>query len=137
MSFSERRKADRQKMADAIEGDWISAPGFTCERLDPAPLSPRGIWLELSSPRGACVTIDFDGESPQPDVHVVSWHMATDSDARFSACFASSRNDYHKRKATDVAYGFVALRELMNRRISALQSGDAFEPQSQEVAVVT
>jgi hypothetical protein len=123
-----RRKADRMKMADAIQALWESHTGFTCERSDPAPCSPRGIWLQLRSPRGACVTVEFDGDSTQPDTYVLSWHLEFDCDERFSASFANgSRNRFHKRKATDVVDGFGALAGVVEQRIANLISGEAYE----------
>lgn len=129
MPLTERRKADREKMADYFEGNWIAAPGFTCNRLRSAPGWPgeRCITLLLKGPRSILLSLDFDGDSAQPDTHVLSWHIASDSEAKFSTRFAHSTNLYHYRKATDVVRGFEALKDLMSQRISFLQSGEAFK----------
>lgn len=129
MVYTVTRKGDREKMAAFFQGQWEAAPGFTANRLDPAPVWPgeRCILLELRGPRGVGVSLHLNGNSSQPDTYVLSWRVATDSDARFAWNFAGSRNEVHKRKATDIAEGFHALWTLLSDRMTKLQSGEAFE----------
>lgn len=129
MALTERRKADRLKMADEIES-IVRECGATCVRSDPAPLSPRGIWLEIEGAGGLCVTVDLDGESVQPDIHVVAWHVSGDSDSCLAASFGDV-NPHHFRKATHVAYGFEALRQEVRRGLMAARDGSAFDAERQ------
>jgi hypothetical protein len=125
-TLDERRKGDRDKMATAILGDWIAAPGFTAEREDNWPGdNPRCVMLKLSAPNGLRLNLDFNGSSWQPNVYVLSWYI----DIGHAKCLApifGSVNEYHRQKATDIVEGFQALRDLLSRRITEIQRGDAF-----------
>jgi hypothetical protein len=136
MELTERKKADRLAMAAALE-KLILAHGATFERLEPAPLSPRAIWLQVRAPRGLCVTVDLDGDSCQPDVHVLSWHIAQDSDARLSDRLAlmGSINTHHWSKATMIAEGFESLCRALEFGLEAARDGSAFSPEREAAAI--
>jgi hypothetical protein len=122
--FTERRAADRKEMAKRIEALVLEC-GATFERKERG----REIMLEVSAAQGLCVLVDFDGESIQPDVHVLSWNIHYESNARLSnATFGGNVNPHHKQKATYVAYGFDELRECLRRGLMLAASGEAFLP---------
>lgn len=119
--LTERRAADRAKMADELER-IATAAGATVTR--PESYSSREIRLEIKVTGGARIHVDFDGDSCQPDTHVCTWNVELDS----PACFGDfgSVNKYHRRKATRVCYGFDHLCETLQRDIAKLLSGEAY-----------
>jgi hypothetical protein len=121
MSYSERRAADRTTMANALETMAVEL-GATVERSE----HEREISLRISAPGGLCVSVDLDGASCQPDVHVIPWHMGLDSDKRLARSFGDV-NPYHFRKATHVARGWVALKEEIERGLRAAVDGSAYQ----------
>lgn len=125
MPLTERRKADREEMAKRLI-PIIVATGATVERDDDPPLSPRAIWLKIKAARGLCLTIDLDGNSPQPGTHVLSWH-GVDDGQKLSPGFAPSVNSCHWHKATDIAEGFEELCNVVRRRLEAAADGSAFQ----------
>lgn len=131
MELTEKRAADRIKMA-AILQDLIIDCGATYARRDGVAggyPGPRVIRLEVRAPRGLCVAVDLDGESCQPDVHVLSWHMSSDTDARLSDSFGGNVNRCHFRKATYIAHGFEDLCDQLREGLEKAASGRAFDAQ--------
>lgn len=128
-NVKETRKEDREIMLRAMQR--------LCEKfgvpyeIDRAFLgSARAVAIGIRGPTGLALTVDFDGNSCQPDVFVLSWHMMTDS--RFDntiirSDFAQSHNEYHKRKATDVFRGFESLIRVMSIRLQRIADGTATE----------
>lgn len=128
-NLKESRKKDREIMLRAMQR--------LCEKfgvpyeLDREFLgNTRAVAIGIRGPAGLALTIDFDGNSCQSDVFVLSWHMMTDS--RFDnnvikSDFAQSRNEYHKRKATDVFRGFERLIRIMSVRLQRIADGTATE----------
>jgi hypothetical protein len=122
--LTEKRAADRKVMAARVEAllkelnvEWEPGefPG------------PREIKIDIKGPRGLCLSVDFDGDSWQPDVHVLSWHMSLDSDAQLSdARFGGNVNPYHKHKATYIAHGIDDLIAKLRFGLELAISGDAF-----------
>lgn len=87
----------------------------------------RASAIEIEGSTGLSVTIDFDGDSCQPDVFVVSWHMALrrPPNTIIRGDFAGDRNPYHKLKATDVFRGFEQLIRHMSIRLQRIAEGTA------------
>ena len=125
--LSERRKADRRKMADRVHA--IAAhhgATVTREHEGECFLGPRAVMVTIETAHGLRVSIDFDGASPQPDVHVLAWHIATNSDARLSERFGPV-NPYHFRKCTVVAHGLDELCRDLARKLEMARNGTAFQ----------
>ena|ERR1700722_135881 len=124
--LTERRKADRAAMMAGVE-DLLKRFAVPYHRTETelAEIMPRRLSLELTLPRGLQLTVDFDGDSPQPDCHVLSWHISTASSACLSNVFQSV-NNYHFQKATDIAEGYAMLLAVLDHRIAAAQDGTAF-----------
>jgi hypothetical protein len=124
--LSERRKADREQMLQLMVRlcERIGVP-YEIERE--VALRPRAVGIR--GPTGLCATIDFDGKSCQPDIHVVSWHMRTDRNSYtiIRSAFCHCRNEYHKRKATSVFYFFPALVQGMAPMLQMIAAGTATE----------
>lgn len=127
--WTERRKADRTKMADELARRLREA-GATVE-IEPEgadSICPRRVRLRVSASDGtrtATVGADFDGETTQPDIHVVTWN--TTGRACFSdAMGAASLNPYHFGKASRVCEGFEALASDLVRDVMRITSGEAF-----------
>jgi len=137
MPLTERRKADRAQMAQAVVA-LATELGATA-RLKPEgeSLSPHEVNVHIRAARGLCVTASFDGQSPQPDVHVVSWHMARDVDTCLADTFtrAGEPNRYHFRKATAVAYGFDNLLHVLRTGLELAASGEAFSAEREAAAI--
>lgn len=127
--LTERRKADREKMAAEVSALAISL-GAKVEISNPAPLSPRGIWVEIEAPGGLSVTVDFDGQSCQPDVHVISWHMRpARNKARLAPCFPGGDvNPFHRQKATYIARGFDELCAHLREVLAMARDGSIYMP---------
>jgi len=132
MPLTERRKADRLTMIAGIE-NLLKRMGVQYQRTEAelAEICPRRLSVELTLPRGLQLTVDFDGDSPQPDCHVLSWHISTTSSACLSNVFQSV-NNYHFQKATDIAEGYAALLAVLEDRITAAQDGTAFSAEREE-----
>jgi hypothetical protein len=131
-NLTERRKADRNQMIAGVQC-LLDRLGVEYRRNEKelAGMCPRRVSLELTLPRGLQLTVDFDGDSPQPDVHVLSWHVSTTSSACLSDVFQSV-NEYHWQKATDIAHGFERLLALLESRIRAAQDGSAFSVERED-----
>lgn len=124
--LSEKRAADRKTMADAI-AQLVVDCGATYQREDHP--DRREVWLDIKAPGGLELTVDFDGNSIQPDVHVLSWHMAHDSPKRLNdATFGGNVNPHHKCKATYIARGFDDLCWQLRSGLLMAQDGTAYLP---------
>jgi len=121
MPLTEKRKADRAQMATAVA--MLAASLDAHAEIE--EMSPREVWINIRARRGLCLTVDFDGQSCQPDIHVVSWHMASDVDTCFADAFGDL-NPYHFRKATDIARGFDELCAVLTRGLEMARDGTAF-----------
>lgn len=125
--LSETRKADRKVMADAIES---MLKRLQCEytRLEPADIYPGKHCIMLKIEESELrVTVDFDGDSVQPNVYVLSWHMSYESRKQLNdATFGGSVNPYHKAKAIYVARGFDDLCYQLERGLKMAIDGTAF-----------
>ncbi len=121
------RKADRLKMAVAVEG---VAERFGCtvdKREGGLYPGPRCMQLSLQGPGGLCVTVSLDGDTSLKDCFLLSWHMALDSRNELDAAtFGGGVNPHHRRKATHLAQGFEDLLARLERCFSLAASGRAF-----------
>lgn len=135
--LTEKRKADREKMAAAIIA--LATECGATAAIDPDWPGERAIMIRIQAARGLRLYIDFDGDSSQPDVYVLSWHMSTDVDTCFADAFSRGGrvplNSIHWRKATDVAYGFDALLTALRASLLQAQSGEAFSPEREAAAI--
>lgn len=124
--LTERKKADREIMAQRIEA-LCKKHGATCER-DEIMTRERCIHLNIETQRGLSCSVDFDGDSCQHDVHVVSWYIrGMDRTPRLVDHFSNSGiNPYHRMKATDIAHGFDELIEVMDHSLGMAMDGSAF-----------
>lgn len=137
-ALTERRKSDRAKMADAV-ADIAREYGATAT-IEPEgsnSISPRRVMVRIEAQRGLCLNLDFDGQSCQPDIHVLSWHFNHDTDACLSDRFASfgSLNRFHFRKATHVAYGYTNLIAMLEHCLDLAQGGEAFDLDREAAAI--
>lgn len=130
--LTERKKADRSAMLAAVieiaeeQGARILDQWEEGERLGPRE---RGVYIR--GERGLAVTIDFDGQSCQPDIHVLGWHFARDADPdvklKKGIFLGSEVNPFHQRKCTTVCEGFDSLTAMLTAGLTAARDGWAFE----------
>lgn len=134
--LTERRKADRAEMARRVI-ECAKARGAGAEIDDIFNGSDRELWVNIRTVRGLCLTLDFDGDSPQPDTHVMSWHMATDVDTCFADDFAviGDLNRLHFRKATSFADSFDDLLSTLDRGLALAETGAAFDNAREAAAI--
>lgn len=134
-ALSERRKADREKMAKGLVA-VATAAGANAEIEE---MGPGELWVQIRAPRGLGLTITLDGQSPQPDVHVLSWFMASNVDTRFSDAFTRggrvSLNTVHFSKATDIAHGYEDLCLSLRDGLELACSGMAFDDEREAHAI--
>jgi hypothetical protein len=124
--LSEKRAADRKTMADAV-AELVTACGATYKREDHP--DRREVWLDITAPGGLELTVDFDGNSIQPDIHVLSWHMSHESPNRLNnATFGGNVNPHHKCKATYIAEGFEDLCRQLTSGLLMAKDGTAYLP---------
>ena len=123
MILTEKRAADRAKMAEQVIA-LVRRHDFTCDMDD--GLGPRELWVNIQTIHGLALTVTFDGASSQPDTYVLSWHGVEDP-YKLRADFAPSVNQYHWHKATDICEGFESLMSTLDRRLTTLASGEAFQ----------
>lgn len=125
--LSERRAPDRKKMATAIEALVLEC-GATFERCDVAGANTVKIYITAAE--GLQLMVDFDGKSPQPNIHVLSWHMKSNSAKRLNnSTFGGNVNPYHRQKATYVAYGFEDLCTQLRAGLLMAKDGTAYLPE--------
>ena len=118
--YSERRQADRAVMAAGVAAlaDTLGA-AFTVGQRG------REVVVEIVHPSGARVFVGFDGASPQPDVHVITWNLYRDDGKRFHPSFGMV-NPVHGHKASRVCYGYDDLLETLRSDLEAIGEGEAF-----------
>ena len=127
--LTETRKADRAEMVRQLEA-LVLGKGASCEvEPEPAMWGPRSVMANIEAPRGLALSVDFNGDSSQPDTHVLSWHVKHGHATKLQASFAPSVNPFHFRKATDIAHGFDELLSTISQRLDSVNSGAAFQPE--------
>lgn len=131
--LTERRAADRRTMADAL-ATLLRTAGATVTEVE--AYRPRTIRLEVRAPGGAICWPEWKGDSPRPDIYVVTWNVAHDAPNRAAVRFAvtfGNVNSYHFHKATRVAYGFEQLGAILAADVAACVSGAAYQPPAESV----
>lgn len=124
--LTERRKADRETMVVDVANAALRVPGVKVALN--RDMGTREVWTHIKGARGLSLTVVFDGDSSQPDVHVLSWH-GVEAPHKLSPSFAPSVNNFHWHKATDIHEGFDGLCDLIVRRLRSAADGTAFQPQ--------
>jgi len=127
MELSERRAADRKKMAALLE-QVITECGATFERREGGQFpGPRNIRLEVSAAQGLQVAVNLNGDSRRPGTYLLSWNMEIGATAELNdATFGGSVNPHHRHKASYVAHGFDDLCVQLKRGLDLAASGEAF-----------
>lgn len=122
---TERRKADRRAMADALTRR-MQAIGATVTEEEPMSLRARRIRLQVRTAGGAVCWPEFDGDTTQPDVHVITWNIHHDAprDLRFVSWWGDV-NPFHFRKMTRVCRGFADLCETLEDDVRVCGIGGA------------
>ena len=134
-TLSSSRKADRIFMAAALVA-LVKECGASCQvnPLDSYP-GEREKKVVIDTPAGLELTVDIDGDSRQPDVYVLSWHMNWQAEDRLNnATFGGDVNPHHFRKATYVAYGFDDLCRQLRKGLTMAIDRTAFLPRKTEAA---
>lgn len=134
MILTEKRKADREKMAAGVT-ELVTSLGMTVERdasgLDGTVYEGRRVSLELAGPRGVTVGVDFDGKSCQMDVYVLTWNTPLHNKGADRVCFTANFGDmvnkFSRDKSTRIAYGFDHLQQILRTDIAKLNDGSAFD----------
>jgi hypothetical protein len=111
VNLTERRKADRAKMANTL-AELIRSFAIepTIEREGESSMHPRAWVVGLQTVNGLRCGFDFDGQSCQHDVYVNAWNLGLHTDKLFADGFPGGTiNPHHFAKCTTVAYGFDAL----------------------------
>jgi hypothetical protein len=89
----------------------------------------KRVAVRISGPGGLTVRVHFAGDTPQPvpDTYVLSWYLDSRPDEKWqiSPMFAHSINAYHRRKATDICYGFPELMTTLRTRLEWMEEGRA------------
>lgn len=119
-SLTERRAADRAKMADKL-AEAVRAAGATAT-VGPAH-SPRSLCVLIAAPGGAGIRVGFNGDSCQPDVHVATWNTPK---RVFMNPDIGDVNSYHFGKATRVCSGFDLLVEVLVRDVRRFVDGTGY-----------
>lgn len=123
LKLTERRLSDRKTMAKLV---CDLAKEFLFESEIEEPYSPRELNVLIKTKHGLRLVVDFDGNSKQPDVFVLSWFIRNDPNTKLSSNFAPLVNTVHYRKATDVTYGFKSLLETLRFRFESISNETAF-----------
>lgn len=127
-ALTERRATDRKIMAQMIIDTAIVHGCTATIDAEWSKHEPRAIMIRIEGPRGAHVSIDLDGATTQPDVHVWTWNIRHDSNARFGSGWGHDNvNPFHRRKASRVSYGIDALIATLATDCDGLVSGERFE----------
>jgi len=139
MALSEKLKADRKVMALKLKA-LAEFLGATAEIQWEDPASTyykRRTIVHIKAARGLLLNVDLNGDSCQPDVHVLSWHIDLDSDARLADSFGNI-NQFHFRKATYFGEGFEGLWGIEGQvelGLCKARDGDAFSAEREAAKI--
>lgn len=125
-TLSETRKKDRQTIAElvcALLTELKVEHSWTREGFDECYKKAQVI--KIDGPRGLRLQIELDGESCQPNVHVLPWHFSSKSNTCFANKFGAI-NQHHYRKATLVAYGTDGLLHHLREQLTMALDGTGF-----------
>ncbi len=135
MAYTEKRKADRAKMAaELIE---VATKAGATAAIDTEWPSERAVMIRIVAACGLQLNIDFDGDSPQPDTHVLSWHISRDFDTCLADAFSrvGSVSTVHFHKATSIADGFDDLCRIVTNGLTLAADGTAFDAAREATAI--
>lgn len=121
--LTEKKKADRLKMAAAIEALAVECGAVFCEREE---MPDDCIRVEIQAARALRIAVEFDRHNPQPDVYVLSWNFGAFGFDRLNEATFGNVNAAHKHKATHVARGFDDLCERLREGLEMAKDGSAF-----------
>lgn len=123
MKLTERRKADREKMAALLIAAIIEAGGEAA--IDDTWPDDRGreLMVRIAAPGGAYVSVLFYGATSQPDCHVATWNTPR---AVFINPAMGSVNPHHYGKATRVEYGIERLAAKLARDVELFANGAGY-----------
>lgn len=134
-TLSETRKKDRVEIAALVCATLSELKidhSWTREGFDAA--YPKAHVITVLAPKGLRVRIEIDGDSCQPNVHVLPWHFDAKSDTCFSDAFGNI-NQFHFRKATLVAEGTDGLLAHLREQLTMAIDGTAFSPEREAAAI--
>ena len=131
--LSVKRKADRKAMAEQIIrlATNLNASAYIDEVVNEVN---RETWVRIVAAQGLRLTVTLDGQSCQPDVHVLSWHIATGHETKIADSFGANAgvNELHRHKATDVCHGYNDLLKTLDTRLRRAFDGRAFMPEAEQ-----
>lgn len=122
MALSETRKADRQIMADRLVTAMLAA-GAVEALAAPHTYEPNRIDVDIKAPGGATITVDFDGKSCQPNVHVATWQARG---MLFLSPLLGDVNPYHFHKLSVVGYGLEDMISKLSRHLARFADGSGY-----------
>lgn len=120
-NLSEKRKADRAKMADLLVEAMVKAGAKAV--IEPSQDLTRRVDVRIFAPGGAGIHVDFNGGSTQPDVHVCTWNT---HGAVFLDPDIGSVNLFHYGKATRVCYGLDDLIDQLRKDVERFVDGSGY-----------
>lgn len=121
-ALTERKKADRIRMGEILHSLAVTH-GATCEVEEFGEGRQHSVRLHIVAPGGLQCRLSFEGDSTQPDVHVIGW---CSWDRRLALDFGPSVNPHHGAKSTHVAAGFPALLADIGRGLARAADGSAY-----------
>ena len=124
--LSERRKADRIKMANILR-DVVIEHGGTCEIVDwaveyDAPGSRR-LTCEITAPGGAEICVSFDGDTSYPNTFVATWNTRG---KLWINPYMGQVNPHHWSKLNRVCYNFEQLLMVISSDLDDFASGKGY-----------
>jgi hypothetical protein len=89
-----------------------------------AEMFPQQVMVRIAAPGGADISVDFDGKSCQPDVHVATWNTR---DAVFlNPSTLGDVNPHHYGKLNRVGYGLDHLIALLSADVAKFVDGRGY-----------
>lgn len=132
--LSEKRHVDRMEMLQALN-ELCSQYGIAASLTLNFHGNKRAVAITIEGPHKLTATIDFSGDSGQPDVYVINWHindLSREKRMIIHPMFCASINQFHRRKATDVCRGFPELYGTIESRLKKMVTGLATMPDDRE-----
>lgn len=124
--LSVRRAADRKLMAKRV-AEIAAACGATATIQEGGDYpGPRRVIVSIKAPGGLCVNPSFDGDSWQPGVFILHWHMESRSENRLKLSFGGV-NPHHFCKATHVTESFESFCDQLRLGLEMAASGEVYQ----------
>lgn len=121
-------KLQRAALATQIEA-VARACGAEPRRIGEAETYPgkRRVIVDIVAARGLRLTVELNGDSAQPGVFVLSWHVASGHETKLTEAFAPGNvNPFHRQKAATICEGADALLLHLARQLRMAADGTAF-----------